>query len=114
MANFDRPIICDLTCRDGEVLSSSVFKVEYITGIKWSFDYPYESDAQDRVVLAGGKDVQTLVDRSIHGRTGFQDYSDDPLDAGKSRLLLKTKSMELCRTRVIVYVSGERRDVESF
>lgn len=114
MGNFDRPIICDLTCRDGEVLSSSVFKVECITAIKWDFDCLFESDSQDRIVLAGGKDVQTIVDRSIHGRAGFQDFSGQPLDAGKSRLLFKTKSFDLRRARVIVYVYGQRRDVESF
>ena len=114
MANFDRPIICDLTCRDGEVLSSSVFKVEYITAVRWDFDCLFESDAQDRIVLAGGKDVQTIVDRSIHGRKGSLDFFDQPLDAGKSRLLFKTKALDLRRARVIVYVSGTRRDFESF
>ena len=109
----ERPIICDLASRYGDVLSSAFFKVQYVTAISWDFDCFFETGADDRIVLKTCQDSFVIVDRLIHGKKGFLRFDHQPLMAGKSRLLFSSNSRELRRASVIVYSAGERIEYES-
>ena len=113
MAIYSRPVIADVACKDKDSYSICHHKFQYLTGISWEFDSPYEEGCDDRILVKNALGHSSLVVRSLDGRRGYIDYSAAPYPAGKCRISYVSKSKGLRRARVVLWVGGERVDFES-
>nr|WP_115093675.1 hypothetical protein [Synechococcus sp. UW106] len=107
-----RPIICDLSCVDRDPLATSIFKSEKILGISYEFEGG-SIDSQDEIVLSNGLGKTELVKRSTDGKSGYVSFGNHGFPCGKARLRFYTQDHEMRRARVIVWVTGQRVEIES-
>ena len=113
MATNPRPVIADVACRGDDPFSTCQHKFEYLTGISWEFDSPYEEGCEDRVIFKNGLGYFVLVNRALDGKRGTFDFSSEPYPAGRCRILLKSKAGGFRRARVVLWVDGGRVEFES-
>lgn len=113
MVKNSRPVIAAVACRDGEPFSTCQHKFQYLTGISWEFDSPYEEGGEDKIILKNGLGYFTLVSRSLDGRRGFLDLSSAPYPAGKCKILYTSHAGGLRRAHVVLWVDGDRITLES-
>ena len=112
VANNIRPIICDVSCRYGDPLASSVLKAEKIAGIGFEFQEG-SIDSGDQIVLKNALGKTTLVKRSLDGKSGYVTFGHHGFPCGKAKLYLTSDDKQFRRANVIVWVVGERVTVES-
>jgi hypothetical protein len=112
VANKIRPIICDLSCRWGDPLSTSIFKAEKIVGISYEFEGG-NVDSLDEITLKNGLGKTELVKRSLDGKRGYVTFGRHGFPCGKAKLIFTSSDQEFRRARIIVWVYGERIKIES-
>ena len=113
VSHGSRPVIMDLSSRDGEPTAACQQKVEYITGISYEFVDNYEADLTEQIVMKNERGSMTLVSRSLDGKRGFLDFSSQPIAAGKCKFRFRSSVDGYRRVRVVVWIAGERRSWES-
>ena len=72
-----RPIICDLSCRYGDSLSTSIFKAEKIIGISYEFEGG-NIGSLDEITLKNGLGKTELIKRSLDGKRGYVTFGNFP------------------------------------
>ena len=65
MNHDSRPIIIDLSCKDGDPSSACQHKVQFLTGISWEFASAYEANSNEQIVLRNDRGSMTLVSASL-------------------------------------------------
>ena len=112
VADQIRPIICDLSCRYGDPLSTSIFKAEKIVGISYEFEGG-DVDSADEITLKNGLGKTELIKRSLDGKRGYVTFGNHGFPCGKAKLILTSSDKEFRRARVVVWVKGARVKIES-
>ena len=113
MNHDSRPIIIDLSCKDGDPSSACQHKVQFLTGISWEFASAYEANSNEQIVLRNDRGSMTLVSRELDGKRGFIDYSAQPIAAGKFKVRLRSAAGGSRRCHVVAWVAGERENWQS-
>ena len=112
VADKVRPIICDLSCRWGDPLSTSIFKAEKILGVSYEFEGGTAASG-DELVLKNGLGKTELVKRNLDGKRGFVTFGRHGFPCGKAKLYFMSSDKEFRRAKIIVWVYGERVKIES-
>ena len=113
MSYESRPIIIDLSAKDGEPSSACQHKVQYLTGISWQFVDDYEADSNEQIVLRNDRGSMTLVSRELDGKRGFLDYTAQPIAAGKFKIRLRSGAGGSRRCHVVIWAAGGRENWQS-
>lgn len=111
--HFAHPIISDLSCLDGNPFSPSVFKRELVLGLSFEFASPFRRGLNERIFLKTSWGEVNLASRDLDGPSGFIDFSNHPIPAGKAKICLRAQTSDLRCTRTIIWVSGDRVPQES-
>ena len=112
VANKVRPIIADLSCRWGDPLSTSIFKAEKIVGVTFEFEGG-DIDSDDQIILKNSLGRTELVKRSFDGKRGYVTFGQYGFPCGKAKLYFMSSDKEFRRAKIVVWVYGERVNIES-
>ena len=113
MYHDSRPVIIDLSCKDGDPSSACQHKIQFLTGISWEFVDEYEVNSNEQIVLRNDRGSMTLVSRELDGRRGFIDYGAQPIAACKFKMRLRSGSGGSRRCHVVAWFTGGRENWSS-
>ena len=100
-----RTVATDLACIRGQGNYSTKWKADYLHGIRWHFDTPYEADSDERICLVGTNGEILLVNRDLDGKQGCYMFST-PIQAGRFHLYIGSKAEGWRRAQVLMYLEG--------